>query len=153
MQKLSKYIDEDMSKLRFNDLKNDIHIENKTVYIPQMEIRTKGNAIQLSGKHTFDQHIDYRIVAPFLNRKKVDPDEAFGAIEDDGKGQLKIFLKIVGTTDKYEVSLDKEAVKKKIAGDFKKEVQELKDAFKLKGKMKKKELEVEKDDYFDWEQN
>jgi hypothetical protein len=151
MQKLSKYIDEDLSKLRFNDLKNDIHIENKTIYIPQMEIRTKANAIQLSGTHTFDQRIDYRIVAPFLNKKKVDSDEAFGAIEDDGKGQLKIFLKIIGTTDKYDVSLDKEAVKRKIAGDFKKEVQELKDAFKLKGKKKKKELEVEKDDYFDWE--
>jgi hypothetical protein len=39
----------------------------------------------------------------------------------------------VGTTDQYEVSYDKAAVKKKIASDLKKEVQELKDAFKLKG--------------------
>jgi hypothetical protein len=153
MLKLNKYLDEDLSKLRFNDLKNDIHIENMTIYIPQMEIKTNVTTIQLSGRHTFDQHIDYRVVTPLRNKKKIDPDEAFGAIEDDGKGQLKIFLKIVGTTDKYDVSLDKEAVKKKIAGDFKKEVQELKDAFKLKGKMKKKELEVEKDDYFDWEEN
>ena len=42
-------------------------------------------------------------------------------------------------------------MKKKIISDLKKEVQELKDAFKLKGKKKKKELELEKDEYFDWD--
>ena len=63
---------------------------------------------------------------------------------------MKIFLKITGTTDDYKVSYDKEAVKNKIVSDLKKEVIELKEAFKLKGKKKKKELEVEADDYFEW---
>lgn len=154
MQKLNKYLDEnDLSHLRFADLKNDIHIEKKTIYIPQMEIKTNATTIQLSGTHTFDQHIDYRVAAPFRNKKKIDPDEVFGAVEDDGKGPMKIFLKITGTTDNYEIRLDKDAVKKKIAGDLRKEVQELKDAFKTKGKKKKKELELEEDDYFDWEDN
>jgi hypothetical protein len=90
-------------------------------------------------------------VAPLRTRKKIDPDEAFGAIEQDSKGQSRLFLKITGTTDNYEVTYDKEAVKKKIASDLKKEVQELKDAFKLKGQKKKKELELKKDEYFDWE--
>ena len=35
--------------------------------------------------------------------------------------------------------------------DLKKEVKELKEAFQLKGKKKKKELELEKDEYFDWD--
>lgn len=154
IRSLNKYIDdESLSKVRFADLKNDIHIENKTIYIPQMEIRSNATNIMLSGTHTFDQRIDYRVTAPLRNKKKIDPDEAFGAVEDDGRGQLKIFLKIYGTTDKYDVSLDKQAVKKKIASDFKKEVQELKDAFQQKGKQKKKELELEKDEYFDWEEN
>ncbi len=152
MQKLNKYLDDEgLSKLRFSDLKNDIHIENKTVYIPQMEIKSNLTTIQLSGTHTFDQRIDYRIVTPLRNKKKIDPDEAFGAIEQDNKGQSKLFLKIIGTTDKYEIIYDKEAVKKKIGNDLKKEVQELKDAFKLKGKKKKKELELEKGEYFDFE--
>ncbi len=153
MQKLNKYLDDEgLSKLRFADLKNDIHIENKTVYIPQMEIKTNLTSIQLSGTHTFDQRIDYRLITPLRNKKKIDPDEAFGAIEQDSKGQSKLFLKIVGTTDSYEVIYDKQAVKKKISADLKKEVQELKEAFKLKGKIKKKELELEKDEYFDWEE-
>jgi hypothetical protein len=84
------------------------------------------------------------------NKKKIDPDESFGAIEEDLSGKAKVFLKVIGTTDEFEVSYDKSALKKKLGNDMKKEVQELKEAFKLKGKKKKKELEVEKDDYFDW---
>jgi hypothetical protein len=153
MQKLNKYLDDEgLNKLRFADLKNDIHIENKTVYIPSMEISSNLTAITLSGTHTFDQRIDYRVVAPLRNKKKIDPDEAFGAIEEDTKGKSKVFLKIVGTTSKYEVIYDKAAVKKKITADLKKEVQELKEAFRLKGQKKKKELELEKDEYFDWEE-
>ena len=152
MQKLNKYLDDEgLSRLRFADFKNDIHIEKKTIYIPPMEIRTNLTTIQLSGTHTFDQRIDYRVVTPLRNKKKIDPDAAFGAIEQDTKGQSKLFLKIAGTTDNYDVSYDKEAVKKKISSDIKREIQELKEAFKLKGKKRKKELELEKDDYFDWD--
>lgn len=150
LQQLNRYLDDEgLSKLRFADLTNEIHIENQTVYIPQMEIRSNVTNIQLSGTHTFDQHIDYRIVAPLRNKKKIDPDEAFGAIEES-KGQSRVFLKITGTTDNYEVSYDKSAVKQKIASDLKKEVKELKDAFRLKGKQKKKELELSGEE-FDWQ--
>jgi len=153
LQKLNKYLDdESLSRLRFADLKNEIHIENKTIYLPQMEVKNNATTIQVSGTHTFDQQIDYRVIAPLRNKKKIDPDEAFGAIEEDNSGKAKIFLKITGTTDKYEISYDKEAVKKKIASDLKKEVQELKDAFKLKGQKKKKELELS-DEEFDWDNN
>jgi hypothetical protein len=151
---LNKFLDDDgLNQLRFADLHNDIHIENKTVFIPQMEIRSNVTALVLSGTHTFDQQIDYRVVAPLRNKKKIDPDEAFGSIEDDLLGRSKIYLKIVGTTDKYKVMYDQVAVRKKITSDLKKEVQELKEAFRLKGKKKKKELELQKDDYFDWENN
>ncbi len=150
MKKLNKFLDDDgLSKLRFSDLKNDIHIENKTIYIPQMEIRTNVTALRISGTHTFDQHIDYRIVAPLRSRKKIDPSEAQAALEEGG-GQAKIYLKITGTTDNYKVQYDTEAVKKRIADGLKNEVQELKDAFKNKGTKEKKELELEKDEYFDW---
>ncbi len=150
LQQLNRYLDDEgLSKLRFADLTNEIHIENKTVYIPQMEIRSNVTTIQLSGTHTFDQRIDYRIVAPLRNKKKIDPDEAFGALEES-KGQSRVFLKITGTTDNYEVSYDKSAVKQKIASDLKKEVKELKDAFRLKGKQKKKELELSEEE-FDWQ--
>lgn len=150
MKKLNRYLDdESLSQLRFSDLKNDIHIENKTVYIPQMEIRSNVTNLTVSGTHTFDQHIDYRVVTPLRRKKPKDP-EAELAMEEDSQGGAKLFLKITGTTDDYRVQYDTEAVRKKIASDFKKEVKELKDAFKTKGKQKQKEVELEEDDYFDW---
>ncbi len=105
MKALNRYLDDEgLSKLRFADLRNDIHIENKVIIIPQMEISSNVTTIQLSGTHTFDQRIDYRVTAPLRTKKKIDPDEAFGAIEDDGGGRARIFLKITGTTDKYEIA-------------------------------------------------
>ena len=154
MKKLNRYLnDQGLSQLRFSDIKNDIHIENKTVYIPQMEVRTNVTTIKISGTHTFDQQIDYRIIAPLRNNKHINTEEARGALEEDGSGQTKLFFKIAGTTDDYRVTYDTEAVKKKIAADLKQEVQELKDAFKNKGTKKKKEIELEKDEYFDWDNN
>ena len=153
LKKLSSYIDDEgLSKLRFSELKNDIHIENKTVYLPQMEVRSNVTDMVISGTHTFDQRINYRVVTP-LRKKKLTNPEAQMAIEDDPQTGPKLFLKIVGTTDDYRVLYDTEAVKKKIVSDLKKEVQELKDAFKTKGKQKEKELELDKDDYFDWDEN
>lgn len=151
LQKLNKYLDDEgLNKLRFSDLKNDIHIENKTVYIPQMQIRSNVTDLMISGTHTFDQLIDYRVITPFRKRKIIDVD-AQAAIEDGLEGQSKLFLKITGTTDEYRVAYDTEAVRKKIAGDLKKEVQELRDAFRSKGKKKKKEIELEQEEYFDWD--
>jgi hypothetical protein len=151
MKKLSRYLDDEgLSKLRFSELKNDIHIEKRTVYIPQMEIRSNVTDITISGTHTFDQQIDYRLVTP-LRKKKIRDSEAQLAIEEDPRTGPKLFLKITGTTDDYRIAYDTEAVKKKIVSDFKREVKELKDAFKHKGKQKQKEVELQKDDYFEWD--
>lgn len=154
LKRLEKYVeDESLKNLRFSDLETDIVIKNQTIYLPQMEISTNVTSLKLQGTHTFDQHIDYRVITPLNRNRKVDKDEAFGAIEETPGGQSLLFLKIMGTTSNYEVSYDKDAVKNKIASDLKKEVQELKDAFKNKGVKKDSKIELEEDDYFDWDEN
>jgi hypothetical protein len=148
LKALNKYLDDEgLSALRFADLKNDIHIENKTVYIPLMEVRSNVTVLQISGTHTFDQRIDYRIITPLNSRRKIDVTESAGAIEEMD-GRAKLFLKIIGTTDDYRVVYDTEAVKKKVIADLKKEVQELKDVFNKKKKKKEIELSAEE---FDWD--
>ena len=151
MQRLDKFLnDEHLDKLRFSELKNSIHIENQTIYLPQMEVRSNVSDINISGTHTFNQNIDYRVAVPINNRNKPDKDEAFGAIDDEPGGRSMIFLKIVGTTADYKVSYDTDRVKRKIVTDLKKEVKELKEAFKHKGINKKSELVLE-EEYFDWD--
>jgi hypothetical protein len=151
---LNKYLDDEgLKNLRFADLKNEIHIENQTILIPQMEIRSNVTTFLLNGRHTFDQHIDYRVIAPLRNKKKINIEEAGDAIEKDLAGKLKVYFKITGTTDEYKVAYDTDALKKKLAKDLKQEVAELKDAFKDRDKKKKKEVELADDDYFDWDNN
>lgn len=140
----------DLSNLRFSELKNSIHVENETVFIPEMEIHSNVASISIGGKHTFDQKIDYKIVAPLILTDKVDPDEAFGAIEDDGSQYPRIHLLLTGTTDDYEVKLNKEGTKRQIISDLKSEVDELKKAFSTKREKKKKKLSIDEEDYFDW---
>lgn len=148
LKKLEKYLDDEgLNAIRFADLKNEIHIEKKTIYLPQMEVKTNVSVMQISGTHQFDQRIDYRIVTPLNNKRKISLDEATGAVEEM-EGRSKLFLKITGTTDDYRVQYDTDAVKRKIASDLKKEVQELKDLFKKK--QKKKEAELSKEE-FDWD--
>ena len=150
LKKLERYLgDEGLDRLRFSELKNDIHIENKQIYLPQMEVGSNVTDIKISGTHTFDQRIDYRLITP-LRRKRIIETAAEEAVEQDNQGNSRLFLKVTGTTDDYRILYDTEAVKKKIVSDLKEEVEELKDAFRSKGKKKEKEVEVSKEEYFDW---
>lgn len=152
MQQLAKYLDEKkLDHLRFSELKNNIHIENKTIYLPEMEVSSNVTDIRISGTHTFNQNIDYKIVAPLRSRQKIDKDEAFGAIEKDNAGRSMLYLKILGTTSDYRIMYDKTSVKKKVISDLKKEVDELKDAFKNKGVEESPTVELEEGEYFDWD--
>lgn len=142
--KLSKFIkDEGLNKLRFAEIRNDIHIEDKTIFLPQMEVRSNVTTIRLSGRHTFDQQIEYHLVTP-LRIKRTN-------LDSDDEGESKLYFKISGTTDNYRVTYDTEAVRKKIATDLKNEVKELKEAFQNKGIQKKKEVELQTEEYFDWD--
>jgi AsmA-like C-terminal region/AsmA family/Protein of unknown function len=154
IKKLDKYLDDEgLDRVRFSDLKNEIHIEKKKIYIPQMEVRTNVTNMHISGTHTLDQQIDYRIVTPLRSYRKINLGEAKSAIEEQADGQSKLYLRIAGTTDNYRVVYDAESVKKKIASDLKQQVRELRETFKNKGKKKEKELELESDEYFEWDDN
>jgi len=151
MRKLEKFVDdEDLSRLRFSELKNDIHIEDKIIYIPNMEVQSNVSNLLISGTHTFDQRIEYHVVVPFKTLKNRNED-MFGAIEDDGTGS-KLHLIIAGTTQDYSIEYDTKAVGKKIISDLKKEVKELKNAFKKK-EQKTEEITLNEDDYFEWDED
>ncbi len=154
MQRLAKYVDEEkLDHLTFSDIETEVFVKDKTIYLPEVEVASNVTTLKISGTHTFDQVISYKVVTPLKSEKRVDKDEAFGAIEEDASGRSMLFLKIEGTTSDYKVSYDKHEVKQKILADLKKEVKELKDAFKNKGGNKKKAVELEADDYFEWEEN
>lgn len=151
MKRVAKYIRrESMDHLRFSEIKNNIHIEDQIIYIPPMEVSSNVRTIKLQGTHTFGQLIKYDLTIPIRNPDKKDKDEAFGAINEDGKGNTNLFLTIIGSTSDYKIAYNTIAVKKKIKEDIKREGKELKEVIKNKGK-KKETLELNEEEYFDFD--
>lgn len=149
MQKLSKFVEEEsLAHLSFSELRNEIKIEDRTIYLPEMEVISNVSSIQISGTHTFDQKIDYRLAVPLKNFLRI------GKIKEQNmvrqQGGSKLLLKITGTTDDYKISYDTEAVKEKIVSDIKKEGRELRETFENKGK-EESEIQLEEEEYFDFD--
>ena len=113
MLKLSKYINVDELRLiHFKTLRNDIHIQDRTVTIPEMDIHSSAFNISAAGQQTFDNLFEYRInvlLSEVLfnkaRKKKKEMDEFL--IEDDPKSQTTIPLVIAGTPNDFYVKFDR----------------------------------------------
>lgn len=122
---------DELRHVTFSRLSNKISIEDQTVWIPEMEIKSSSYDIHVSGYHTFNNRFSYDVrllLSQILSRKarqRKDPDSEFGNIQEDGVGQSRLYLKIHGTPDKYAIEYDKEGVREKIREDIKEEKQEL----------------------------
>lgn len=98
---------EKLSDLKFDTLQNTLQIRNNTIIIPEMEINSSAIDIVSSGKHTFDNHIDYRF-SFYLRDLKQEKQNEFGEVMDDGTGII-IYLKMFGTLENPQFKWDKEA--------------------------------------------
>ncbi len=113
MMKLSKYINVDeLRVIHFKTLRNDIHIQDRTVTIPEMDIHSSAFNISAAGQQTFDNLFEYRInvlLSEVLfnkaRKKKKEMDEFL--VEDDPKSQTTIPLIIAGTPDNFYVKFDR----------------------------------------------
>ena len=133
MYELSKYIAlSELKQIKFASLTNDILIKDRKVIIPHMEIKSSAFNIELSGEHSFDNEIDYKLkvlLSEILSakaKKAKKENEEFGQEEDDGLGRTSLFLSIKGTTDKYKISYDTKQVKEHIKENLKIEKETLK---------------------------
>ncbi|MFC6996698.1 AsmA family protein [Rufibacter roseus] len=154
LQKLSAFVDRrELANLRFSELKNNFFIQSRTIYIPEMEIQTSASrfsSITVSGTHTFDQDMDYRLRIPLaITTAKRDKDERFGVIETSSAPNPMLFLTIKGKEGNFKVAYDQEKVKDKIASDLQREKQELKDV--LKGKKKEEKSVKPATEFFEFE--
>ena len=104
---------EDLRQVKFTTLQNYLEISNRRLYLPAMFIQSNALNLTLSGTHTFDNDIDYKIKVNagqvLLNRiKRHDPDLEPLPAE---KGLFNVFYTIVGNLDKYDMKRGKKAVK------------------------------------------
>ena len=114
LENLSSYVSlDELKHVKFSTLENTIDISNEVITIPAMEIKSSALSVFLSGTHTFDQDIDYRItllLSELLSssfRKSNTKITKFGEEEKDGKIFNTVYFKMTGNTDSPKISLDK----------------------------------------------
>lgn len=155
MLELSRLVKEEkLVRLTFGEINNQFLIEGKKIIIPSMLIKSNVSNITLSGTHTFDQQIDYRLKVPIVRARKRDKDEAFGAIEEDEQGRAFAYVKITGTTDDYKVAYDGKTAAKSIIENIKGEGRELRKEINNEAEKKPgKTLQLKEDDFFEFEED
>lgn len=151
MQRLSPYVPEkELKLLRFSSLKNNIHIEDKTIHIPPMEVHTSLTSIQLSGTHAFDGKIAYNLVVPLKNANPKEIRRQMPEINEDALAGLNLYLKLEGTTQNYALRYGNSLFKLNIKKNFKRQGTILGDI--LQGNTSPKRIkELSTDEYFDFE--
>ena len=131
LEALSRFIAlEELNRVKFKELKNQILIKNETVFIPNFDVFSSALDVTIAGTHTFDNTIDYHFTLflnQLLNRKAKKPAKnEFGYIEDDGLGKSKLFLKMTGTVSNPIINYDAGQLKTSIKANFEKEKQTVK---------------------------
>lgn len=136
MQNLSRFVEvEELKNIRFSTLKNQIEVKDRTIYIPQMEIKSSALNILVSGQQTFEGSLDYHfkvllndLLAKKARKKK--ENEEFGEVEDDGLGKITLHLSMTGTTENPKFAYDTKGFKQKIQQDIADEKKNLKTILK-----------------------
>jgi hypothetical protein len=122
MQAMSTYFrDKNLTKIRFDTLRNSLTLKNASLLIPDMNINSSLGFMEISGIQSLDMHMEYFIRIPLKlvtsagfsklfgkKQEEVNPDQV-DAIEyrDKDKRVHFINLKITGLPDNYKVSLGK----------------------------------------------
>ena len=151
IQQLGQYVaEESLINLRFSELSNHIHIKDKTIHLPPMEVHSNVTRIQLSGTHTFDGKVDYNFVVPFTGFQQ----QGGGVPEEvaaDALAGINLFLKLRGDVDNYKITYDAEALQNSLKGKLQEQGKVLRDL--LQGKYQGKTLlkELVPDDYFEFD--
>ncbi len=138
MLALSRFlrVEGDLNHVTFSTLENQIRIKNRNIIIPDMEINSSALNLKLSGEHSFENEINYRmqiLLSEILARKARDrrnPQEQYGDIIDDGLGRTTLFLLVTGTTDNPDFSYDYQGVREKLREDLREERQNLREVFR-----------------------
>tara|TARA_B100001057_G_scaffold62114_1_gene55439 strand:+ start:531 stop:3023 length:2493 start_codon:yes stop_codon:yes gene_type:complete len=161
---MSDYISvEELKRIKFSTLENQIEIKNNLIDIPFMEIHSTAIDIAGSGTHSFDNVIDYEfkillneILGNKFKRKNKKKVSEFGVVQDDGVKGMTMFLKMQGTVDKPLISYNTLRLRESLSDGFKKEKKELKDVIKNQFKDKNNDNHIQGnpdyDNIIEWEE-
>ncbi|MFM7724927.1 MAG: AsmA-like C-terminal region-containing protein [Bacteroidota bacterium] len=123
------HFERNLRDISFNTLENTFTIQRGVLTIPNMRIESNAMNLELSGTHSFEQQIDYRIKFDFRELLGEDRDADFGTVVDDGTG-LKVYLRMYGNLDNPTIEWDKSSRKQDIKQQFTQEKETVKSILK-----------------------
>ena len=161
MQSLASFVeDKNLSRLRFDELSNEIRIADEKIHIPPMEVHNNVSSIRIQGVHTFSNQVDYQFEMPMRN-VHLRSDQArlraqrrkknFGEVAPDDAKPMTLFLTAKGPVSDYKIAYDFKKAKLALKENLREEKQERKDIFKNKGRKATHQIELE-EEYFDFDQ-
>lgn len=135
---MSDYISvEELKRIKFSTLENQIEIKNNLIDIPFMEIHSTAIDIAGAGTHSFDNVMDYEfkillneILGNKLKRKNKKKVSEFGQVRNDGNKGMAMFLNMEGPVDDPKISYNTLRLRESLGDGFKKEKRELKEVIK-----------------------
>lgn len=129
-----------LKDIRFERLTNTIVIRDEVMVIPTMKIISSAMEIDLSGRHTFDNIVDYKF-AFYFRDLKVKRESEFGVEEDDGLG-FHIFMRMHGDLFNPSIEWDKAARKERTKEINAQEKEDIKSMLKSEFGLFKKDTTV-----------
>jgi hypothetical protein len=118
MKDLSAYVKvKELEHIAFDRLQNKVDINDETVTIPTMLIRSSALNMLMNGKHYFDNRIEYYFKINMLDvlaRKFRLGKGNLGGVEDVNEGLINIYIAMTGTVDDPIIRTDKKLVKEKL---------------------------------------
>jgi len=137
LESLAKYIDiAELRHIKFSSLQSNIEIKDQMITLPKTVIKSNAINLELWGKHSFDNIVDYHIqllISELLAKKQranKNLDEELSLVENDPENRRSVFIKMTGPIDNPEIKYDRKGAKEKIKEDVKKETQNVKQILK-----------------------
>ena len=164
LMEMSDYISvEELKRIKFSNLENQIEIKNNRIEIPFMEIYSSALDMAGSGYHTFDNEMDYEfkillneILSNKFRRNHKKKVSEFGVVEDDGLKGMALFLKMKGTVDDPDISYNTLKLRESLDEGFRKEKRKLKEVVKSEFGDKQTEQHIKDnpdyDNIIEWEE-
>ncbi|MFI5172710.1 MAG: AsmA-like C-terminal region-containing protein [Chitinophagales bacterium] len=118
LESLSNFVNvKDLKHITFSTLENKIEIKDRQVYIPAMQIKSSALDLYMSGKHSFDNVLDYQFklsLADIMVRKFLGGNKQKEEYESDAEGGVNIYISMTGTVDDPIIKNNKKEAKQKL---------------------------------------
>lgn len=133
LESLSDYVEvNELRDIKFSSLQSAFDIKNQIITIPKTYIKNSALNVELWGKHTFKNEIDYHIKLLLseliASRKRANKqlDQELEFAENDPENRRSVYVLMTGTVDNPIIKYDRKGLKQKIGEDIKAEKQTLK---------------------------